>query len=118
MKKRPPVGSVECWSSSVMLAPWWYRNVVTAETMPGRSGQVMSRRAVVSRLRVMVTRNGAQGARTPPSYRLRDAWRQLMMVWQEPSTHCRASQHTTPAPHAAPSAAQAGGGGGGGGGGL
>src|ERR1700730_5896558 len=35
----PPVCSVECWSSEMMLAPARVRNVVTAATSPGRSAQ-------------------------------------------------------------------------------
>ncbi len=45
MKYVPGVSSVECWSRSTTLAPWWKRKVETAETMPGRSAQRMRRMA-------------------------------------------------------------------------
>ena len=45
MKKRPPSGSSECWSEETMFAPCAKRKPDTAATMPGRSGQEISRRA-------------------------------------------------------------------------
>lgn len=45
MKKVPPAGSVECWSEATMFAPRACRKPAVAATMPGRSGQEMSRRA-------------------------------------------------------------------------
>jgi hypothetical protein len=46
MKKRPPSGSLECWWESVMFAPRECRKPAIPATIPGRSAQLMSRRAV------------------------------------------------------------------------
>jgi hypothetical protein len=46
MKNVPPSGSVEYWSEATMLAPRSNRKPETAATIPWRSGQVISRRAV------------------------------------------------------------------------
>ena len=46
MKNRPPVGSVEYWWEETMFAPCSNRKPETAATIPGRSAQPISRRAV------------------------------------------------------------------------
>src|SRR4051812_32367198 len=46
MKNAPPSGSVEYWSDWKMFAPWRSRKLGTAATMPGRSAQDSSRRAL------------------------------------------------------------------------
>ena len=46
MKNLPPVGSEEYWWEETMFAPRSNRKPDTAATMPGRSAQPISRRAV------------------------------------------------------------------------
>jgi hypothetical protein len=66
----PPVCSVECWSSEMMLAPAEARNVLTAATSPGRSAQRSNSRPM------SLTGNSARPARAnfPPAA---DSWASL-----------------------------------------
>src|SRR5579884_2443047 len=65
MKKVPSSGSVECCAESVMFAPRSKRNVETAATIPGRSGQTTRRRSTGMRRVLQPDRSPRSGPAEP-----------------------------------------------------